>query len=367
MRTSGGLTRIPLPMLEQLLSVIERRRLEAPFSEAELVDAGFRGFADDVVTAFAGVDSVGVVAALRMVIAERLDRPPPRLDLVWTGPETRASVARGTQMVVERLFESAQRSVSLASATDARARAHVFDRVRDPADTTANYGQMPRGLGDFYDDLDAGHPQGASFLSLTHVQYAVLEQWAAGAFDADWPGAEPSIPAPATITPEGLDRAAVENCVGGPFYPGIEVSWIVRAPALYAEPFRLLVSRHPDGEAQDPAAPTIGAVPLRPGFFSQQMAQPWQADFYDCHKELHQNPMGEQQFYMWWTAQRPDDVLPNVRTSDDPVRWVRGLDPAAGAENFDDAPERFARMVANWNRLGFVVRINDQLFEDEAL
>ncbi len=111
MTTLGGLTRIPLPMLELLLSVIERRRLECPFSEADLVDAGFHGFAEDVVAAFAGIDSVGVVAALRMVIAERLDRPPPRLDLVWTGPETRASVARSTHLVVQRLFESAQRSV----------------------------------------------------------------------------------------------------------------------------------------------------------------------------------------------------------------------------------------------------------------
>jgi phosphatidylserine/phosphatidylglycerophosphate/cardiolipin synthase-like enzyme len=46
-----------------------------------------------------------------MVIAERLHRPPPRLDLVWTGPETRASVARSTHLVVQRLFESANRSV----------------------------------------------------------------------------------------------------------------------------------------------------------------------------------------------------------------------------------------------------------------
>jgi len=111
MTTPGGLTRIPLPMLELLLSAIERRRLECPFSEADLVDAGFHGFAEDVVAAFAGIDSVGVVAALMMVIAERLDRPPPQLDLVWTGPETRASVARSTHLVVQRLFESAERSV----------------------------------------------------------------------------------------------------------------------------------------------------------------------------------------------------------------------------------------------------------------
>jgi hypothetical protein len=64
-----------------------------------------------MVAAFDGVDSAGVAAALRIVIAARLDRPPPRLDLVWTGPETRASIARSTHLVVERLFESAQRSV----------------------------------------------------------------------------------------------------------------------------------------------------------------------------------------------------------------------------------------------------------------
>jgi phosphatidylserine/phosphatidylglycerophosphate/cardiolipin synthase-like enzyme len=111
MTNRGGLTRIPLPMLEQLLSAIERGRLECPFSEADLVDAGFHGFAADVVEAFEGVHAAGVVAGLRMVIAERLHRPPPRIDLVWTGPETRASIARSTHLVVQRLFESAQRSV----------------------------------------------------------------------------------------------------------------------------------------------------------------------------------------------------------------------------------------------------------------
>jgi phosphatidylserine/phosphatidylglycerophosphate/cardiolipin synthase-like enzyme len=111
MTTPGGLTRIPLPMLEQLLVALERRRLDCPFSEADLVDAGFHGFAADVVTAFAGFDVSSVAGALRMVIAERVSRPPPRLDLVWTGPETRARVARSTHLVIQRLFESAQRTV----------------------------------------------------------------------------------------------------------------------------------------------------------------------------------------------------------------------------------------------------------------
>jgi phosphatidylserine/phosphatidylglycerophosphate/cardiolipin synthase-like enzyme len=98
-------------MLEHLLSALERGRLECPFSEADLVDSGFHGVASDVVEALQTVDTRGAIAAVRLVIADRVHRPPPRLDLVWTGPETRASRARSTSLAVHRLFESAQRSV----------------------------------------------------------------------------------------------------------------------------------------------------------------------------------------------------------------------------------------------------------------
>jgi phosphatidylserine/phosphatidylglycerophosphate/cardiolipin synthase-like enzyme len=107
----AGLTRVSLPMLEQVLDALERGRLVCPFSEADLVDAGFHGAASAVVAALGPIDTAGAMTAIRLVIAERVHRPPPRLDLVWTGPETRASVARGTGLAVQRLFESAQRSV----------------------------------------------------------------------------------------------------------------------------------------------------------------------------------------------------------------------------------------------------------------
>jgi phosphatidylserine/phosphatidylglycerophosphate/cardiolipin synthase-like enzyme len=74
-------------------------------------DSGFHGSATEVVEALANVDSASAVTSLRLVIAERVHRPPPRLDLVWSGPEARASVARSTGLAVRRLFESAQRSV----------------------------------------------------------------------------------------------------------------------------------------------------------------------------------------------------------------------------------------------------------------
>jgi phosphatidylserine/phosphatidylglycerophosphate/cardiolipin synthase-like enzyme len=121
MTTVRGLSRIALPMLEQLLASVERGRLECPFSEADLIDAGFKGIAADVVEALRGCDEVGLGVALRVAIAERVHRPPPRLDLVWTGPETKASIARDTGLVVQRLFESAQRSVIVGGYTFDRA------------------------------------------------------------------------------------------------------------------------------------------------------------------------------------------------------------------------------------------------------
>jgi phosphatidylserine/phosphatidylglycerophosphate/cardiolipin synthase-like enzyme len=111
MTTARGLSRIPLSMLEQLLVAVERGRLEYPFSEADLVDAGFGGPTENAIGALRGTDRSGVGVALRVAIAERTHRPPPRIDLVWTGPETRASISRSTRLVVERLFEEARRTV----------------------------------------------------------------------------------------------------------------------------------------------------------------------------------------------------------------------------------------------------------------
>ena len=46
-----------------------------------------------------------------------------------------------------------------------------------------------------------------------------MQRWKDNNYVNDWVGP----PAPdATITPDGLDRAALEACVGGSFYPGIE-------------------------------------------------------------------------------------------------------------------------------------------------
>jgi len=269
-----------------------------------------------------------------------------------------------------QLFDWAALSKADSSATSdtARdARKFVFSWIRNPNSDEVQWEKMPRGLGDDYDDLDAGNPLPTSFLSVTPIQYALLEQWAAGNFQSDWPGSEPGIPAPGEINPAGIDEAALENCVGGPFYPGIEVSWLVRHPELYSEPFRFKVQNTPETNPPSGSALTLGALTFRPGFFSQQMAQPWQADFYDCHKEHLKGPDASYTF-MWWTAQRPDDVLLSSATkaSDQRFRWVREFDKASQTEDPDDLANlaRFEQMQKNWSKLKFVIG-DKNLFKEE--
>jgi hypothetical protein len=252
----------------------------------------------------------------------------------------------------------------LSQRNEDQMRQAVFKRIRNPNSNELDRIGMPRGLGDDYTSLDAFEngdptpPSARAFLSVTKVQYALLKAWAEGRFKEDWAFGNvrfAPIPALGPITPHGLDCAALENCVGGPFYPGIEVSWLIRQPEIYAGAFRL-------------KAPPFDLGPIRfqAGFFSQQMALPWQADFYDCHKEDHTtNDAQERVIYMWWTAQRPDDI--RADSSGPYRRWVEPFD-AAKEQNAPDPDDitnlaRFEQMRTRWSELSFLVLEGDQFIE----
>ena len=149
-----------------------------------------------------------------------------------------------------------------------------------------------------------------------------MELWAKGTFDADWPGAEPAATPldklPEPERPKALDRAALQACVGGPFFPGIEASRVMTEKATYdaQRPFRINVN-------------------LAPGSLTAAMAVPWQADFRDCTFEQGRDPDGAD----WWPGQRPNQVQ-------------RGQQHGAGW-----APPEWdhADMAEKWAQLGFVV------------
>jgi hypothetical protein len=244
-------------------------------------------------------------------------------------------------------------------------RQYVLDYMRDPDDTTVQWKKMPRGLGDEYAALDDDAPTPRSFLSLTRIQYSMLREWAAGNFVSDWPGTEPTAATQENPSPDDLDRAATENSVGGPFFPGIDVSWLIRTSSIFSEPFRLKLPREPEGTS--PTSPlVVGALELGPGVFSQQMALPWQADFYDCHRERQEDPDGNEYYFMWWTAHRPDDVFPSGKTTQE--RWVREFDKKAASgvdpDSLDNL-ERFNQMQTRWPELKFVVVKNGDRYEEE--
>jgi hypothetical protein len=254
----------------------------------------------------------------------------------------------------------------LSSHSEDKIRQGVFTRMRDPNSSTVDRLNMPRGLGDDYTTLDDSEsddtvsPTSRAFLSVTKVQYALLNAWAGNNFDNDWDlgGDFKYIPTPdpAPATPQGVTIAALENCVGGPFFPGIEVSWLIREADLYASAFRL----------KAPGV-SLGALTLGPGFFSQQMALPWQADFYDCHKEDHTPKGSDPLVYMWWTAQRPDDIRPDAASPW--RRWVLPFDANkdSNATDPDDIENlsRFEQMRTRWSELSFVVLVGDEYVEQK--
>jgi hypothetical protein len=118
-------------------------------------------------------------------------------------------------------FVSRLQVLSSNKPQDAKARDEIFRALRKPrilGGPNPEPGNMPF-LPAAVDDPDLKIPGAALPLTL----YKRMELWAAGKFDADWSGAEPD-PVPLDKLseqdrPQALDRAALEACVDGPFFP----------------------------------------------------------------------------------------------------------------------------------------------------
>lgn len=184
-------------------------------------------------------------------------------------------------------------------------RMRIFKKLRNPSGGGGDMPKMP----------DEPIPQLVG-QSLTEVQYARMKRWAHGTFEADWAGSAPPAKAldalPVSERPLALDRAALECCVGGPFFPGIEVGRVVLEEETYdkARPFRINAR-------------------LPPGTLTARMAVPWQADFHDCAFEEGAD---------WWPGQRPIHVVRGGHRAEwMPRHWT-----------WND-------LVEKWSHLGFVV------------
>jgi len=239
---------------------------------------------------------------------------------------------------------------------------------------------QPAKLPPFYGD-GFGEYEGIAIdeLALTVTQYGWMERWAAGDFE---PGERRRPPArledlPPAEQPAALDRTPLEDCLGGPFHPGIELTWPLRVPRMWRPPaeadglpFRLHVLP-PRVAPQD----DFGAVltpdvcigpdgPLTasgPGTLTRWLGIPWQTDEASCLSGYDFStylPLPS-----FWAARVPNDVLPqhafqqaNDRRLTDVQRlkhlghrqfWLRDLQGSGYSA-------RIANMVAEWNLLGIV-------------
>ena len=221
----------------------------------------------------------------------------------------REAAAKRTSL--HKHFVSRLRTPTVRPLYDAEPFKVAIDPQSQDAVQQATLYYMPALSGD-EGSVEHGNPE--CWFTLTEMQYHHFRQWSEGDFTNDWKGPPPAVPLeqmPAAARPQALTRAALEMGQGGAFFPGIEITSIIRHRGFYcAEAFRVSAAH-------------------KAGDLSKWMALPWQADFFECSEN-------------WWPTVRPDEVIPGPEFDTiwekDPTRedlrpllitrqpWTRGLE-----------------------------------------
>jgi phosphatidylserine/phosphatidylglycerophosphate/cardiolipin synthase-like enzyme len=115
------LKQVSTSVIEQLRDAVAGGALKPPLDRAALVGFGVRHQLEAIEQALAGHKSAACLTVLDVSLAEREDRKPTP-ELVWTGPEAPAGMARDTAVVLRNLFEGARESVILGGYSFTHAR-----------------------------------------------------------------------------------------------------------------------------------------------------------------------------------------------------------------------------------------------------
>lgn len=252
---------------------------------------------------------------------------------------------------------------------NARARRAVFAWFRDPNSSKPEPDLQPPFYGDAFGDF-SGLPNDE--LAIPRTQYAWLSQWADGDFEEDWKGPPKAVQLgriKLADQPAALDRAHLDDVLGGPFHPGIELTWILRRASMWKAPFRLNVlplGEQPTDDYGPILTPEVCLGPhgplnaSGPGSLTRWMGTPWQTDSASCLSGY------DASYYLplpsFWAVRMPNQVLSRFS-------WEKAINPAATdvqrqrsyslrADWLRDlqpsSPARLQDMVANWWKLGVV-------------
>lgn len=229
--------------------------------------------------------------------------------------------------------------------------------------------KMPLALGDAM----------KSFLSVTETQYFLMNQW----YDGKSVDAHPPLG-----KGEYMDKMVLENCLGGRYSPGIDLTFIVRDVNLYVQkwqgetgPFRINMQSLDYSKATNKEQHflDVGYVPLQtaqvePGDLCKFMSQPWHTDYNSCATHtpdpnifVDREEKEENNTLYWsWPAQRPVSVYPKEACKYDSQNntWSIGdtLFSVRGEETKTPYPQQQGRFqcyfdfVENWHKVGFVIQ-----------
>ncbi len=172
-----------------------------------------------------------------------------------------------------------------------------------------------------------------------------------------------------------LERAALSDCLGGPFHPGIELTWTMRIPYIWKAPYRLKVmpsdapARQDWGEMLTPSACLAVNGPydgVSAGALTRFMGVPWQSDGASCNSEADYKPSYFLSMPTFWGARVPDQVLSHesaVRVVANATLGNEGQALKYFANRSDWLRDvrstgyfkRIANMVNEWHDLGMVL------------
>jgi hypothetical protein len=252
-------------------------------------------------------------------------------------------------------------------------RNRVFNWFRNPKSDEYTPAKVPP----FYGDGFGEYAKIALVdLPITITQYARLQKWADGDFKATIHKPKRSF---RRMTPaeqiNALNQAPMEECLGGPFHPGIELTWPMRRRRMWESPYRLKVVNEGESTQLDFGpllSPAIALGPdgpisiSGPGSLTRWLGVPWQTDEASCLSGYDTStylPLPS-----FWAARVPNQILSEdsyARMEDPDVNIAQRL------KHFDyrqdwlrdfgvKYQQKINLMISEWHELGIISRIDNK-------
>lgn len=248
-------------------------------------------------------------------------------------------------------------------------RLKLWEWFRDPESERYKPAQIPPFYGDAFGEYENLNPVD---LTVTITQYRWLKQWAAGEFTTEQPQVWQSFEQiPPHVQAESLTIAPLEECLGGPFHPGIEITWPLRVLLMWDKPFRLKIlpeEKVPKDDFGPLLAPKMvleSGGPLDgsgPGTLTRWLGVPWQTDEASCLSGY--DPSTYLPLPSFWAARVPNQVLSEdsfKRLTDTTLNIAQRLKHFHYRQDWlrdfgTQYVTKINRMVAQWHQLGILAR-----------